>query len=158
MGDSPRKRLRRVMESADGLDVAAAIAKSAGNTQRERVASFFAPYMMMMDPEVESDLTGVEIPGLTGIYHGRDELVGFWSSWISAWDAFRWRSSGWEEIGDSVVIADVRLEATSGKVGAEVGGARFTHLYRFRGDKIVLFRVFRDREEAIRAAEELSTD
>ena len=77
MGDSPRKRLRRVMESADGLDVAAAIATSAGESHRERVASFFAPYMKLMDPDVEGDLTDVEIPGLTGIYHGRDELNGF---------------------------------------------------------------------------------
>ena len=146
-----------MIESVDGADVAAAIAAAPGATHRERVAAFFGPYLELMDPAVEADLTEVRIPGLTGSRHGREEIADFWSTWLEAWDEYRWQSSDWAEIGECVVV-DVSITATSATVGAAVGGgsdSRYTHLYRFRDEAIVLFRLFHRRDDAIRAAEEL---
>ena len=140
-----------MLASLDGVDVVAAIGRSAGATDRERVASFMAPYIAMMHPEVECDVAEAGIPGAGPACRGRAETIDFWTAWLNAWDEYRWRSRDWTAIGECAIV-DVTPSARSRADGAH--GGETTHLYRFRDGYVGYFALFADRDDAIRAAEE----
>jgi uncharacterized protein len=99
------------------------------------------------DPDVEVDWSrsrGVE----AGIYRGREATRGFWSTFLETWDRIAVVPEEFIEHGDLVVVSDrTRLW---GRDGIEVE-ARNVCVVRLRDGRIVHWRLFRDRAEALKA-------
>ena len=88
-------------------------------------------------------------PGTQGTYHGHDGVREFWRVFIEPWDEFRIEIEGTRATGD-LVIAFVRFYAKA-REGLELE-APFVHVGEFRSGKMIRFRSFDDRAEALEAA------
>jgi len=102
------------------------------------------------DPEIEWTMVGAtRFPGTQGTYHGHDGVREFWRVFIEPWDEFRIEIEGTRATGD-LVIAFVRFYAKA-REGLELE-APFVHVGEFRSGKMIRFRSFDDRAEALEAA------
>jgi uncharacterized protein len=104
----------------------------------------------VVDPEIEWTMIGASrFPGTEGTYHGHDGVREFWRVFIEPWEEFRIEVEGTRAAGD-VVVVFVRFHAKA-REGLELE-APFVHLSEFRRAKVVRFRSFDDRAEALEAA------
>ena len=102
------------------------------------------------DPEIEWTMIGTtRFPGTEGTYRGHDGVREFWRVFVEPWEEFRIEIEGTRTAADLVVVF-VRFHAKA-REGLELE-APFVHLLEFRGDKVVRFRSFDDRGEALEAA------
>lgn len=102
------------------------------------------------DPEIEWTMIGAtRFPGTQKTYRGHDGLREFWRVFIEPWDELRVEIEGTRTSGD-LVIAFARFHAKA-REGLEVESS-FVHLNEFRGGKVIRFRSFENREEALDAA------
>jgi ketosteroid isomerase-like protein len=102
------------------------------------------------DPEIEWTMLGAtRFPGTEGTYRGHDGVREFWGTFIEPWDEFRIEVEGTRGTDDLVVVF-VRFHATA-REGLELE-APFVHLAEFRRDKMIRFRSFDDRAQALEAA------
>jgi ketosteroid isomerase-like protein len=86
------------------------------------------------------------------VARGRDEYVAMWRDWLDAWDDYRFTSDEiWEGPGETVIVSGV--ESARGRdSGIDVLSRRITGVYEVRDRKIVRFKAYLDRHEALEAA------
>jgi ketosteroid isomerase-like protein len=102
-----------------------------------------------MDPEVEWDMSGVDVPD-PGVYRGFDGLRSFQDSWDESWAAQELEPQEFIEAGDKVVSV-VRQLGRGRLSGAEVE-QRFAQLWTLRDGKIVRMEMHPTRDAALKAA------
>ena len=102
------------------------------------------------DPEVEWTMFGTtRFPGTEATYRGHGGVREFWRVFTEPWEEFHIEIEETRTAGD-LVVAFVRFHAKA-REGLELE-APFVHLLEFRGGKVVRFRSFDDRAEALEAA------
>jgi ketosteroid isomerase-like protein len=86
------------------------------------------------------------------VARGRDEYVAMWRDWLDAWDDYRFTPDEiWEAPGETVIVSGV--ESARGRdSGIDVLSRRITGVYEVRDRKIVHFKAYLDRHEALEAA------
>jgi len=109
-----------------------------------------AAVLEAIDPDVEWH-PPPDIPNAP-IANGRDALTAQWRDWLGAWEEYRFVA---DEIvegrGDAVLV--IGKESARGKgSGIEVASRRVTAVYELRAGRIVRFKAYLDRAEALQAA------
>jgi ketosteroid isomerase-like protein len=101
--------------------------------------------MREVGPEVEVDWSrsrGVE----AGIYRGYDACRGFWSTFIDTFDRVTVAADEFIDSGDHVVVPN--RACVRGREGIEVA-ARSASVVTLRGGRIVGWRLYQDKAEAL---------
>ncbi len=102
-------------------------------------------------PELEFNTAQI-FPGIESVYHGREGMVEFWTTFIEEpWALFQLEVEALEEASDGRVLALITFHGTERESGDEVTTA-YAHLATFRGDEVVRIDAFADWDEARRAA------
>lgn len=102
-----------------------------------------------IDPDVEWH-PPPDIPN-AAVANDRDSLIATFQDWLGAWDEYRSIPEEIIEAGDTVVV--FALESARGRgSGIEVRSRRITGVYELRDGKIVRFKAYLDRAEALEAA------
>ena len=102
-----------------------------------------------LDSEVEWDERDMEWPE-AGLYRGVDEVRGLIRRWVGTWDEMRWEARNYVNAGDTVVVTVRQIGRGRGS-GVPVEQER-SQTWTFRDGKIVAFRSFVTRAEALEAA------
>jgi ketosteroid isomerase-like protein len=82
-------------------------------------------------------------------YRGHEEVAGFFRKLADAFETLSFDVERLVERDDAVVVV-VNMRATGQHSGIETE-RRVAHLWRFRGDRAVLFRAYNDPDEALAA-------
>jgi ketosteroid isomerase-like protein len=91
-------------------------------------------------------------PGIESVYHGREGMVEFWTTFIEEpWALFRLEVESLDEAGDDRVLALITFHGTERETGEEVTTS-YAHLATFRGEEVSRIDAFADWDEARRAA------
>jgi ketosteroid isomerase-like protein len=102
-------------------------------------------------PELEFR-TAQLFPGVEPVYHGREGMVRFWTTFIEEpWALFRLEVDSLEAVGDDRVLALITFHGTERESGAEVSHS-YAHLATFDGELVTRIDAFTDWDEARRAA------
>jgi ketosteroid isomerase-like protein len=101
------------------------------------------------DPDVVWDTSASELPGAS-IYHGHEGVVRFFRDWLETWTDYEVAAREYIDAGDAVVI--VFCQSGTGR-GSGVRVERdFFGVCDLRDLKVVSFRLYESREEALEAA------
>jgi ketosteroid isomerase-like protein len=101
------------------------------------------------DPEIVWDTSASGMPG-AGIYNGLGGVRRFWGDWLEPWEDYEIEYSEFADVGDSVMC--VFRQAATGK-GSGIRSKRdFFALWDLKDSKVVRFRLFESREQALEAA------
>jgi ketosteroid isomerase-like protein len=91
-------------------------------------------------------------PGIAPVYHGREGMVEFWTSFIEEpWALLRFEIESIEPVGADRVLALLTFQGTERDSGQEVT-LPYAHLATFSGDEVSRIDAFADWDEARRAA------
>ena len=101
------------------------------------------------DPGVVWDTSASNMPS-AGIYHGHQGVERFFRDWLGTWRDYEVASREYLDAGDSVVIV-FRQGGTGRESGIQIE-RDFFGVYDLRGSKVVRFRLYESREEALEAA------
>jgi ketosteroid isomerase-like protein len=103
------------------------------------------------DPDVESDLSAFEGPGIGGgVYRGIEAVRGFWREWFAAWETLRFEYE-LVDAGDRVVmLLDLQLRGRS--TGIPVSFGKHAWVNTFRDGLIVHGKFYMSHSEALEAA------
>lgn len=110
----------------------------------------YAACLDAIDPDVEWH-PPPDIPN-AAVANGRDALIANFQDWLGAWDEYR---SVPEEVleGKNDTVLMLARESGRGKdSGIEVHSRRITGVYELRDGRIVRFRAYLNRVEALEAA------
>lgn len=103
-----------------------------------------------LDPDIEWTMIGAtRFPGTGGTYHGHEGVREFWRVFLEPWEEFRIQADQ-ARTADDLVVLFVNFHAKA-REGLELE-APFVHVLEFRGGKVVRFRSFDNRDEALKAA------
>ena len=108
------------------------------------------PDWELFGPEAEFDATAVVGFGRYQINAGREEIMRILGDYAAAFEDWRIEPEEIIDAGDQVVAAvrdGGRLRGTDDEVYN-----RFTHIWTFRSGKVVRWKTFTDRAEALEAA------
>ena len=101
------------------------------------------------DPDVIWDASASDMP-VSGVYHGHEGVEQFFREWLGAWTDYSVETHEYIDAGDSVVL--VFHQSGVGR-GSGVRAERdFFGVYDIRDSKVVRYRLFESREEALEAA------
>jgi ketosteroid isomerase-like protein len=101
------------------------------------------------DPEVVWDTSASELPE-AGVYHGHAGIEDFFGRWLPTWTDYRVVTNEVIDAGDAVVV--VFHQSGTGR-GSGVRTERdFFGIYDMKDSKVVRFRLFESRQEALEAA------
>jgi uncharacterized protein len=101
------------------------------------------------DPEIVWDTSASEMPA-AGIYHGHAGVERFFRDWLGTWADYDVRTREYIDTGDGVVV--VFRQSGTGR-GSGVRTERdFFGVYDLSESKVVRFRLYDSREEALAAA------
>ena len=97
----------------------------------------------LCDPEIV-----IRDPGRTGqTLKGRNELRAFWEEWLENWQEYRVEPQEFIEAGSEILVHTRQMGR--GKLsGVEVGQDLF-QVFRVRDGRIVEYRIYGDRAEAL---------
>ena len=102
-------------------------------------------------PEIEFNTAQI-FPGIESVYHGREGMVEFWTTFIEEpWALFQLEVESLEQAGEDRVLALITFHGTERESGDEVS-TPYAHLATFSGDEVVRIDAFADWDEARRAA------
>jgi hypothetical protein len=91
-------------------------------------------------------------PGIEPVYHGREGMVEFWTSFIEEpWALLRFEIESIEPVGDDRVLALLTFHGVERGSGEEVS-LPYAHLATYAGDLVARIEAFSDWDEARRAA------
>jgi ketosteroid isomerase-like protein len=107
-----------------------------------------AALLAMFDPAVESHV-GPDLMNV-GTWHGHDGFREMIAAWGEAWDQNETRVVAATTPDSCHVIAEVHQTATGSVSGVPVEMTVF-YLLEVRGDKVVRFHIYADRESALAA-------
>jgi ketosteroid isomerase-like protein len=108
----------------------------------------FETIFSVCDPAVEFEPP--ERAPYAGTYRGVDGVRELLQSLLEAWRDIRWEPERFFETGDRVVVfvkMAVRSQSSDAQIGVRVG-----HFWEMRDGKIMRFKIFPEREEALEAA------
>ena len=101
------------------------------------------------DPDVVWDTSATEMPS-AAIYHGHDGVERFFREWLGAWTDYRMEVREYIDAGSAVVV--VFHQSGIGR-GSGVRAERdFFGVYDLRHSKVVRYRQYESRREALEAA------
>jgi ketosteroid isomerase-like protein len=102
-------------------------------------------------PDLEFNTAQI-FPGIDAVYHGREGMVDFWTTFIEEpWALFRLEVESLDEASDDRVLALITFHGTERDSGEEIT-TRYAHLATFRGEEVSRIDAFADWDEARRAA------
>jgi ketosteroid isomerase-like protein len=110
----------------------------------------YAACLDAIDPDVEWH-PPPDIPS-AAIANGRDALIATWQDWLGAWDDYRSIPEEILEGGADTVLVFAEESARGKDSGIKVRSRRVSGVYELRDGKIVRFKAYLDRAEALRAA------
>jgi uncharacterized protein len=105
-------------------------------------------YFELVDPDVEWDLRDTSSP-MAGVYHGREAVRDVYRRWAGAFSDWRFDIERLIDAGDHVV-AFVTEHGRGRGSGVEVEMKR-ANVTTFRDGKVIRFRSFSRREDALEA-------
>ena len=101
------------------------------------------------DPEIVWDTSASGMPS-AGVYHGHQAVRRFFRDWLAPWSDYEIETRDCIDAGDSVVL--VFRQAGTGR-GSGVRIERdFFGVWDLKDLKVVRFRLFESREQALEAA------
>jgi ketosteroid isomerase-like protein len=102
-------------------------------------------------PDLEFNTAQI-FPGIEPVYHGREGMVDFWTTFIEEpWALFRLEVESLDAVDEQRVLALITFHGTSRETGEEITTA-YAHLATFRGEEVARIDAFADWDEARRAA------
>jgi uncharacterized protein len=107
----------------------------------------FDAVVALHHPDWEGIIAG-EYP-VAGTWRGLDGVRGFAAEWLEAWEEFRVEPEEFIDGGDAVVT-QVRYWGRGRGSGVEVTD-RWFYAYRLREGKVISWRPYADRNEALKA-------
>jgi uncharacterized protein len=105
----------------------------------------FATVLALHHPDWEGTIPE-EYP-VAGIWRGLDGVSEFAKEWLEAWEEFRIDPEEFSDGGDAVVVT-VRYWGRGAGSGVEIT-ERWFYAYRLRDGKIIRWRPYADRREAL---------
>ncbi|HWG09136.1 MAG TPA: nuclear transport factor 2 family protein [Solirubrobacteraceae bacterium] len=108
---------------------------------RDEWREFFAPNVVW-------DTSASGMPA-AGIFHGHEGIVRFFRDWLGTWRDYAIAAREYLDAGDSVVVV-FRQRGTGRGSGVEID-RDFFGVYDLSGHKVVRFRLFESRVEALKA-------
>jgi ketosteroid isomerase-like protein len=101
------------------------------------------------DPDVVWDTSASELP-MAGVYHGHEGVERFFRDWLETWTDYAVASREYIGARDAVVV--VFRQSGTGR-GSGVSVERdFFGLFDLRESKVVRFRLYESRKNALEAA------
>jgi ketosteroid isomerase-like protein len=101
------------------------------------------------DPDVVWDTSASDWP-TAGVLHGHAGVERFFRDWLGTWTDFEVTTSEYLDAGDSVVV--VFRQSGTGR-GSGIHTERdFFAIYELRDGKVVRYRMYDSRQEALEAA------
>jgi ketosteroid isomerase-like protein len=83
------------------------------------------------------DVSGFEVLGLEGVYHGHDGVRAFWRNWLDAWKGIEWEQTEPEELEDGRVVARVCNQRNTGReTGIEIGQKDYEQTWTIENGKV----------------------
>lgn len=110
----------------------------------------YAACLKVIDPDVEW-YPPPDIPN-AAVAQGRDALIANFQDWLGAWDEYRSVPEEILEGKNDTVLVFARESGRGKDSGIEVDSRRMTGVYELRDGRIVRFRAYLDRVEALEAA------
>ena len=101
----------------------------------------------IFDPAIEWD-TSAQLPD-GDVCHGTDAVRRFFNRWVGAFEDYGFEFEEMVDVGNEVLA--VMSSKGKGKVGGVQVEVRFAQIWTFRNGKVVRYRGFRDRAEALDA-------
>ena len=104
----------------------------------------------LWDPEIEWDASELGVPGLAGIYRGKEEVSAFWRNWLGAWETSEF---AYEllDAGDRVVmLLDQTMRGLSS--GIEVVGGKYAQVATFKAGLMSRWKFYPRQTAALEAA------
>ena len=102
-------------------------------------------------PDLEFNTAQI-FPGIEPVYHGREGMVEFWTTFIEEpWALFRLDVDEIQAVSDDRVLALITFHGTERDSGEEVV-RDYAHLATFRGDEVSRIDAFDDWDDARKAA------
>jgi ketosteroid isomerase-like protein len=116
--------------------------------EHEAVFAFYAP-------DIEWDATnisGLGLDDLRGIYRGHDGVRTYWRRWLQAWEDLEFEVADVVDAGDEIValIRNQRQWGRSSGIATEM--PPYGLVFTMRDGKVVRWRNFPDYESALEAA------
>ena len=106
----------------------------------------------LLDEEIEVDASGVGfLPGYPDLIHGRDAVIDYFRRWWGTWDEYVLEPTEIIDAGEDRVVV-VHYERGRGRGSGTPFERRWATLYTLRADKMVRFKGFATREDALEAA------
>jgi uncharacterized protein len=101
------------------------------------------------DSDVVLDTSATEMP-FAGVYHGHQGIERFFRDWLGTWKDYEIAHREYIDAGDAVVV--VFHQSGTGR-GSGVRTERdFFGVYELREAKVVRYRMYESRQEALEAA------
>jgi len=100
-------------------------------------------------PDVVWDTSASSMPSAS-VSHGHEGVERFFRDWLGTWTDYEIGTREFVDAGDSVVIV-FRQHGTGRESGVEIE-RDFFGVYDLRASKVVRFRMFESRDEALQAA------
>jgi uncharacterized protein len=101
------------------------------------------------DPDVIWDTSADTMPS-AGIYRGHEGVERFFREWLGAWSDYTFEAREYIDAGDSVVI--VFRQGGVGRGSGVRTEREFFAVYDLHVSKVVRYRQYESREEALEAA------
>jgi ketosteroid isomerase-like protein len=101
------------------------------------------------DPDVVWDTSASNWPS-AGVLHGHEGVERFFRDWLGTWEDFEVATTEYLDAGSSVVVA-FRQSGTGRGSGIHIERDFFA-IYDLRDSKVVRYRMYDSREEALEAA------
>jgi ketosteroid isomerase-like protein len=99
-------------------------------------------------PDVVWDTSSSSMPS-AGVFHGHEGMERFFRDWLGTWRDYEIAAREFVDAGDSVVIV-FRQRGTGRESGIAIE-RDFFGVYDLRGSKVVRYRQYESREEALEA-------
>jgi ketosteroid isomerase-like protein len=104
-----------------------------------------------LDPDVEWQPALAPILGVETVRGREDVMTFFTRDLFEGFDQFSAEPLAFEDLGDDLVLVTVRYAGRGESSGLEIDQT-FASLYRFRNQKVVTYRDYSTRAEALKAA------
>jgi hypothetical protein len=101
------------------------------------------------DPDVVWDTSASQMPA-AGVYHGYEGLEQHFRDWLGTWTDFEQATREYIDAGNAVVVA-FRQSGTGRGSGVRVE-RDFFGVYDLKESKVVRYRLYETREQALEAA------
>ena len=101
------------------------------------------------DPAVVWDTSATEMPS-AGVYHGHEGMEEFFRDWLPTWKDLEVATREYIDAGESVVVV-FRQTGTGQSSGVRIAQDFFA-VYDLKDAKVVRYRQYESRDEALEAA------